>query len=112
LNRGKRTAAFDQVPSHKTDICSRNTSRPWYSNCAPWNPGDIQGFREHISFIIQIINIILIIALAFYFIFATRECIFTILGLCKKSVLLHKVSTDIERLETAGPVLHTGDARF
>jgi hypothetical protein len=83
LNRGRRTAAFDQVPSHKTDICSRNTSRPWYSNCAPWNPGDIQGLREYINFIIQIINKILIISLAFYFIFATRECIFTTLGLRK-----------------------------
>lgn len=65
LGRGRPTVLLDQVPYYKTDRCSGNTTRPWYSNRAPWNPGDIQGFREAISFIIQIINIILIILIAF-----------------------------------------------
>ena len=52
-------------PTRRTDVAEIHTTRPWYSNCAPWNPGDIQGSREHISFIIQIVNIILIISIAF-----------------------------------------------
>ena len=109
MNRGRRTVAFDQVPSHKTDRCSENTNRPWYSNRAPWNPGDIQRFREHISFIMIIVNIILIISIAFIS-FLLSESVSVYTGVTQKSVFLHKVSTDIARLETAGSVLHTGDS--
>jgi len=65
LNRGRRTVAFDQASSHKTDRCGGNTNRPWHSNCVPCNPGDIQGFSEHISFTIHTVNIIVIISIAF-----------------------------------------------
>ena len=84
MNRGRRTVAFDQVPSDKTDRCSGNTYNQTmvFKLCTvePWRHSRVPRayFLHNTNSKYNFDNFN-----CFCFIFATRECIFTILGLRK-----------------------------
>jgi hypothetical protein len=54
---------------HFTIETDRNCLARWYPNYVPWNPGvpqEIHGCRKHISFAMQLINIILTIFICIF----------------------------------------------